>query len=148
MDKLTKEVALEVFRSSQFNPTDIQIVHTETGLPVYVQSVEDWKVVMAFDAQHQLKWDGRWEDVGDTFQYYFRKDIELKICPVCEKKVTAMDYRDIREQFDELLDKISCDKINPTKYQQMLWDARIHASCYNKPYVKAVNKVLAVLSIK
>ena len=134
MEKLTKEIALEAFRSSMFNPTDIQIVHNITNLNAHVQSVEDYGyLTIAFGCQSGLTWHGSWKDAEEYFSYYYRDDVELKICPECEKKVTVNDYIEVEEQFGDLLKRISSGFIkNPTKNEELLWSGKLHVECYNK----------------
>lgn len=144
MEKATKDIILEGFRSSMFNPTDIQIVHKETGLEVYPQCVNHgFLIVFAFDIDHSLEWEGRFEDAEEKFVYYLRDDVELKICPVCQTKVSVNDYQKIREQFGDFLQRVDHGEIESlTKNGRMLWEARVHADCYwklDKPVAQIMN---------
>lgn len=132
MKPATKEIILERVRSSMFNPTDIQIIHKETGLEVYPQCIDHgFLITLAFEIDHNLKWEGSFEDAESKFVYYLRDDVELKICPVCKEKVTATDYQIVKEEFEDFLRRADYGGVESlTENQQMLWEARVHADCY------------------
>lgn len=134
MNPATREKILERHHSSMFNPTDIQFVHIETNQRVYPQCYEDWgQVTFAFDIDHNLKWVGPFENAEKKFGYYLRSDVELKICPVCKRKVSVYDWWDVKKLHGEFLSSIDMGIVKEiTENQRLLWLAKVHANCYDQ----------------